>query len=152
MRVYRITKSQYARDVSGTGAYLNGGRWNFPGIYVLYTAENVALAILETLAHIRKEIIPQDFMLVTLEIPQNAIVYLEDYITLPKQWNELPPYNTFTMSICAESVFQENLVLRVPSAITQKDFNYLINPLHPDIQSVKVITHEVFEFDKRLLY
>ncbi|WPP52028.1 RES family NAD+ phosphorylase [Catalinimonas niigatensis] len=92
---YRITKSKYARDLSGTGAYLNGGRWNHPGTYILYTASSVALATLETLAHIRKDISPKGFVLVTLYLP-----------------------DVFTKEIGDADVFKNHLFISVPSAVT----------------------------------
>jgi len=38
MIVYRIAKlAKRTNDLTGTGAYLSGGRWNNPGVYALYT-------------------------------------------------------------------------------------------------------------------
>lgn len=47
MRVYRIAKTKYIRDLSGTGARIYGGRWNKKGLGILYTSENRALATVE---------------------------------------------------------------------------------------------------------
>ncbi|MCA9448346.1 MAG: RES family NAD+ phosphorylase, partial [Candidatus Omnitrophica bacterium] len=52
MEVFRVAREAYKTDLSGTGARINGGRWNSPGKAVLYTSENRSLAILETLVHI----------------------------------------------------------------------------------------------------
>ncbi|WP_338430955.1 RES family NAD+ phosphorylase [Synechococcus elongatus] len=41
-----------AEDRSGKGVELRGGRWNRKELPVLYTAENIALACLETLVHL----------------------------------------------------------------------------------------------------
>jgi len=148
---YRITKSKYARDISGTGAYLNGGRWNHPGTYMLYTASSVALATLETLAHIRKDIRPKGFVLVTLYLPDIDIPKLEDHVVLKEQWYKLPPYEAFTKEIGDAEVFKKNLFISVPSAVTLKDRNFLVNPLHQDSSSVKIIDSEPYDFDQRLL-
>lgn len=40
--------------------------------------------------------------------------------------------------------------MKVPSAVVQGDFNYLINPQHPDFKKVKIIKKEKFSFDQRL--
>ncbi|MFZ1678022.1 MAG: RES family NAD+ phosphorylase, partial [Saprospiraceae bacterium] len=42
------------------------------------------------------------------------------------------------------------LVMKVPSVIVPGEFNYLINPNHKDMKSVKIKSKEPFNFDKRL--
>lgn len=50
--VYRLVRQKYAdRPVDVTGTWLNGGRWNPPGVGILYTAEHPALALVEILVH-----------------------------------------------------------------------------------------------------
>ena len=44
---------------------------------------------------------------------------------------------------------KRSLCLRVPSAVIP-DFNYLLNPLHPEIALIKVISVKPFEYDRRL--
>ncbi len=41
-------------------------------------------------------------------------------------------------------------VLRVPSAIIPQDYNYLLNPAHPDFAQIKIGTPETFDLDTRL--
>jgi RES domain-containing protein len=41
-------------------------------------------------------------------------------------------------------------VLKVPSAVVKGDFNYLINPFHPDATKISVSSQEDFPFDKRI--
>lgn len=148
---YRITKRKYARDLSGMGAYLNGGRWNTPGIYMLYTASSVALATLETLAHIKKEITPVDFALVTLYLPDQTVPKIEDQMELKVGWQDFSSYGLFTRKVGETEVFKNNLYISVPSALTLKDRNYLINPLHQDVGKIKVMEVEDYRFDQRLL-
>lgn len=52
MKFYRITTCDHIHDLSGEGAYLHGGRWNSKGTHILYTAESMALSMMEALAHI----------------------------------------------------------------------------------------------------
>jgi RES domain-containing protein len=40
-------------------------------------------------------------------------------------------------------------ILKVPSAIIKKEYNYLINPQHPDFKSIKLTGTEDFSFDIR---
>jgi RES domain len=41
-------------------------------------------------------------------------------------------------------------LLEVPSAILPETANFLLNPLHPDSQHVRVLWHEVSPYDRRL--
>ncbi|MBI2497892.1 MAG: RES domain-containing protein, partial [Opitutae bacterium] len=40
--------------------------------------------------------------------------------------------------------------LRVPSVVVPGEFNYLLNPAHPDFKRVKIGKPEPFSFDPRL--
>jgi RES domain-containing protein len=40
--------------------------------------------------------------------------------------------------------------LRVPSAIVEGEFNYLLNPRHDDFVQIKIATPEPFSFDPRM--
>jgi len=41
-------------------------------------------------------------------------------------------------------------VLKVPSAVVQGDFNYLLNPYHKDFGKIKIVEIKKFPFDKRV--
>ena len=48
IRAWRIVKARHAlRAFTGEGAHLYGGRWNSPGVAVVYTAGSAALATLD---------------------------------------------------------------------------------------------------------
>ncbi len=44
----------------------------------------------------------------------------------------------------------ESCILKIPSAVTQCDFNFLINPNHPDFSKIKIVDVTKFPFDKRI--
>jgi RES domain-containing protein len=44
----------------------------------------------------------------------------------------------------------ETAVLKVPSAIITEEWNYLLNPLHPDFGKVRLTTPRPFSFDHRV--
>lgn len=96
MLVYQITKPTYAEDLTGEGAYRFGGRWNSAGVRRLYTAESVALAAWETYVHIKKNI-PKNFVLVTLEIPEDVIILEQEYGSKPAQWNRKSPFHPWAI-------------------------------------------------------
>ena len=150
MRVYRLSKKKYAHDLSGKGAEMTGGRWNKAGTKLLYTSESRALCTAEVAVHTPIGIIPTDYYLTTIEIPDNVEVYQLDKADLPRDWKSFPHSQT-TQQI-GEDFVEKNmyLVLKVPSAVVQGDYNYLINPLHKEFDSVTIVNNEVFSFDERL--
>lgn len=54
MLVYRIVHKKYAESLFASGLE---GRWNSDGRKVLYAAESISLAYLETLAQDRKSVV-----------------------------------------------------------------------------------------------
>ena len=150
MIVYRLSKGNFKYDLSGKGAELAGGRWNNKGIAMLYTSASRALCAMEVLVHVPISLLPNDYHMVSIEVPDDAPsgeVFLDD---LPPQWQSLP-HGSATQKIGDLFVHERKLLLlKVPSAVVKGDFNYLINPQHPDFYKVKVTETELFEFDSRL--
>ncbi|WP_255486606.1 RES family NAD+ phosphorylase [Mucilaginibacter sp. SP1R1] len=150
MILYRIAKCNYADDLSGTGARLYGGRWNSEGRPMLYLASSRALAVLEVLVHLNPLIIPSNFCLATIEVPDTDIVLL-DTALLPNNWQDVSAPAILKQLGDAFLKKQERLLMRVPSAVVPEEYNYLLNPLHLNVKDVRVITKEPFSFDDRLL-
>jgi RES domain-containing protein len=69
---------------------------------------------------------------------------------LPKDWNSIP-FLSSTQLIGDQFLKKNNaLVLKVPSVVISDEFNYLINPQHPDFKKIKIIEKNRFVFDPRL--
>jgi RES domain-containing protein len=149
MIVYRLSKQKFARDLSGRGAETSGGRWNSRGVPMLYTSESRALCVAEIAVHTPLGIVPEDYVLVSIEIPEVEMAEVA-VGSLPPDWKVFPHARS-TQTIGDRFILDgEHLVLKVPSAVVQGDYNYLVNPLHPDFPRVKVIKTEAFSFDTRL--
>jgi RES domain-containing protein len=150
MIVYRLCKEAYTKDLSGRGAEINGGRWNNKGVPVLYTACSRALAVLEVAVHIPFGIIPKDYFMTLIDVPDSISIVKIDITSLPYNWNRNPLVKA--TQYLGDDFLNDitNLIIRVPSATVSGDFNYLINPRHPDFQLIKIISAEPFEFDSRL--
>lgn len=147
MIVYRLSRKVYARDLSGKGAEIAGGRWNSKGIPLVYTAESRALCTVEVAVHVPLGMVPKDYQLISIEIPDNGILNLEK---LPEKWNAIPPIRA-TQLIGNEFVKEsKGLVLKVPSAVIDGEYNYLINPSHPEMEKVKIVEITNYHFDQRL--
>jgi RES domain-containing protein len=150
MIVFRLTKSSYQNDLSGRGAEIYGGRWNSKNTPMIYTSQSRALCVAEIAVHSPLGIIPKDYFLITIEIPDTCKIKQISESELPAGWSSIPHIHQ-TQQI--GDIFiknADNLVIKVPSAVVQGDWNFLINPLHQDISSIKIISVEEYNFDKRL--
>lgn len=149
MIVFRLCKQKYKNDLSGKGSELAGGRWNSTGIPILYTSSNRALCTTEIAVHTPLGIMPKAYYLISIEIPNNSIteIQLQD---LPDNWNSSPSLPSTKDIGDAFVANNMTLVLKVPSAVVQGEYNYLINPNHKLFNQVRVLNIEPFEFDKRL--
>ncbi len=148
MIIYRLSTSKFANDLSGEGARLYGGRWNFSGNAALYTSEHISLSILEILVRANKQTSPDAYILTSMELPDNCI----SEIQLKKLKYDWQSHLEYTQYIGDEFLKNNQvLALRVPSAIVPQEHNFLLNPLHTDFKKVKLILSESLNLDKRLL-
>ncbi len=83
MELYRLTKEKYGNDISGTGAFLAGGRWNSKGIRMLYTAGSRSLALVESLAHLVTVRNLESYVVMVLYVPDDAGLTVLAGSTLP---------------------------------------------------------------------
>lgn len=150
MIVYRLAKERFKNDLSGKGAEIAGGRWNSKGVAVLYTSESRALCTTEIAVHTPLGILPDDFYLITIDIPDNIEIKEIKVTQLPENWKNIPHINDTQQTGNKFIKEKKFLVLKVPSAVVQGDYNYLLNPAHKDFEKIKIKKTEKFEFDKRL--
>lgn len=148
MKVYRITSTKHASDISGTGAATYGGRWNRKGSPVLYTGESKEIALLEIIVHTPPALIPA-LDILTIEIPENSIIEigLKD---VPDNWTNYPAPEI--LAEIAENWIDSNksIALKVPSCIIHTSHNYILNCRHPEYKKVKIRDQRRFQFDRRL--
>ena len=151
MIVYRIARTRHIRDLSGMGARLHGGRWNNKGIGLVYTSENRSLATVEYLVHVPISIIPENLSIASIEIPN--MITQKDVLpgSLPRYWRDYPSPPQLAEIGTKWASSNETLLLRVPSAVVENEFNILINPQHPDMKLISISKIEKFRFDTRLV-
>ena len=151
MLLYRIVRlRKRARDLSGTGAFLVGGRWNQEGTYALYTSENPSLAILETLVHMDESEMPPNLFLVTLELDDNAPVHEISSADLPADWR-IP--DNLLLKNMGDELFQDGrfIGIKVPSAVVPIQFNIVLNPRFDGYYDlIKIVKTEEIAMDQRL--
>lgn len=152
MEVYRILKEPYWRDpLSVVGATLAGGRWNPPGVGILYTATSPALALLETLVHLPRigyDQLPR-LRVFALNVPDHETCWI-DPNRLPDDWADstaLP----LTQTLFADWLQQpDDLALGVPSAVLDISYNVLLHPKHLLYSSITVLSSSDVVLDSRL--
>lgn len=153
MRVFRIERGKYLdTTLKGIGAaFTEGYRWNSLNTYLVYTAESRALATLEVSVHLDlSEDLPMDRYYVEINIPDDVDILELSTEDLPKNWDAKPPILA-TQFIGDDFVNDASAaVLKVPSCIVPPEFNYLINPNHPDAEKITVISITPLTFDRRI--
>jgi len=148
MIIYRLATEKYKNDLSGMGAKIFGGRWNSVGAAVLYTTENISLAVLEILVRTDTHFIPLSYHLIKIEIAESVIPKAITIDKLKKDWKDDIGYTRFIGDEFIKS--NNHLFLKVPSAVVDQENNFIINPEHTDFKKVKVTAVKKFQFDKRL--
>ena len=149
IRAWRLVKDKHAPTAfTGIGARLAGGRWNHPGDPVVYVSSTLSLAVLELFVHLpprsrsalRLTSIPVD-------IPDELV---SEPPRLPKNWRDQPPpaETKDVGSIWLRA--GESCVLKVPSTIVPVEFNFVLNPVHRDISSIKIGEGRPFSLDPRV--
>lgn len=148
MIVFRLAHEKYNTDLNGTGGLYGSGRWHDKGTRILYTAETFSLAKLETLAN--STFIPKNYAVICIEIPDDIIIKELTVEDLPDNWASFPhpkELKEFTKDWIMEN---HHLVMRVPSVHSPYEWNYLINPLHPDHRRLTIVENKPHPFDLRL--
>jgi len=151
MFVYRISQIKYANSLSPPGI---ASRWNSTGKRIAYTGGNLALSCLEMLVHKSgASLASGDFSVSIIRIDDSLMINeitSEELLQRHKQWHQLINYPV-TQEIGDKWLREgKSAILKVPSAIIDLEYNYLINPDHPDFSKVKIANVSKFTFDPRL--
>ncbi|MBW1797127.1 MAG: RES domain-containing protein [Deltaproteobacteria bacterium] len=147
---WRIIKAKHQDSAfNGDGARLYGGRWNTKGVPMVYVAESLALASLEIIIHLPADELLKKFVRIPVKFSPKLVSEV-DMVSLPAGWVS-DPAPAFTKLVGNRWIKnQESVVLKVPSAIIPEEFNYLINPLHPDYKKLSIGSPVAYFFDHRL--
>ena len=147
MVVYRITKAVYADRLVASGGV---ARWNGRGQFVIYTAATRALACLENVVHRSGEGLLTVFRVMVIDVPPDLTVETVGADDLPADWFDFHRYDTCQRLGGDWLRNGQSAVLRVPSAIISYEWNYLLNPAHPQFARIRLLHTEPFVFDPRI--
>ena len=146
MTVYRITTAQWSKQLTASG---NPARWSSRGTFVIYTAESRALACLENLVHRSGEGDNALFKVMVINLPDSLKTETADLKILKKDWYAMNNY-AYCQAIGDRWVREaKTAVIKVPSAVIKQEYNYLLNPNHPDFKKIIFAAIEGFDFDQR---
>ncbi len=150
MRFWRICRLRYATQAaSGEGARLYGGRWNRPGLRVVYASSSLALAAMETFVNLEPNLKPLDLVSVSGDIPDGLPLATLDEDRLPRNW-----HNSRNESLrqFGDRWIESNTTvgLLVPSAAVRGEWNILLNPQHSSFDAIPLDDPIPFNFDRRM--
>ena len=149
LTVWRITTQRFAASAfSGEGARLYGGRWNRPGQSLVYTAESRSLALLEML--VQDAPLRARYVLIPARVPDTVSIEVIEARALPEDWRSLAARDQLQAVGGGWLREARSCVLAVPSAVVPAEWNYLLNPLHPDFPQIVVGEPSTLETDPRL--
>lgn len=132
MLLYRIVHQNYTH-LTPSGVE---GRWNSAGNKVIYAAESIPLAFLETMIRRQGIGFSDQFRILFVEIPAKASISAIDVKSLPPNWRESVP-------LCQEQGDKwyrdaGTLLLKVPSSVMPLSYNYLVNMQNSESKMVKL--------------
>jgi RES domain-containing protein len=151
LRLWRICKRKYAPTAfSGEGANRVGGRWNSPGHRIVYTSATLSLAALETFVHMEVEDMGTMLAYVRADVPTEVKIDRLEISQLPSNWRQIPAPSALADIGNRWFTSGKTAILAVPSAIMPIEYNYLVNPSHPDFAKFILESPQALELDPRL--
>ena len=155
MIAYRICQASYAANavemIGGSGGLHSSGRWHTAGKRVVYVAENLSLAAHEIAVHYPKRKHALKFVMSDIDIPDRLILTVADLgAGLPVDWNTQPPRHASQLLGDSWLKAKASAALQVPSVFIPGEYNYLLNPDHPDFAAIRATDPRPFSFDPRL--
>lgn len=148
---WRIVKRRLANDAfSGEGARLYGGRWNSPGVSVVYAAQSQSLAALELLVHLEISDLLYEYVVIEARFDSSLVTRIGKS-DLPADWRASPPPASARAIGNAWIVEEPSPVLELPSAVIPAEDIFLLNPQHSHFAKIEIGKPVDFEFDPRLI-
>jgi RES domain-containing protein len=72
-----------------------------------------------------------------------------DIGSLPRGWRRSPPPAQLAEIGDAFAAEQKSAILIVPSVLAPSEYNWLINPIHPEFRNIEIGRPESFHYDAR---
>jgi RES domain-containing protein len=142
VKLWRVSHEKFA-DLSGIGGLYRPGRWHSVGRPIVYAAEHSALAMLEVRVHLDLQMTQlSKFVMMKINVPDDVPM---------GQIDAEPQEEAVTRALGdAWLASSSACICRAKSVLAPEAFNYLINPLHPDIGRLGIEVVAPLVFDARL--
>jgi RES domain-containing protein len=150
--VWRLAAPEYAGRLDGRGNIGRGARWNSPGRGVVYASLNLSLAVLETLVQLPPSMrfaLP-DLMATRIEIPDNAGTTQISLREFERAMAAADPASACRAIGDQWLAAGKDLMLTAPSIVVREESNLMLNPAHPRMREVRIVSSRHFRFDPRL--
>ena len=125
-------------------------RWNHKGRRIVYTSQSLSLATLELWVHTPPIEPLTTYASIAAWIPDGLQITVLDREALPQGWQEDPPPASLRDLGTHWLISKVSAVARVSSAIVPTEYNYLLNPEHPDFGLITMAEPIPFVFDQRM--
>ena len=149
MEVFRIAKEAFSKTLTASG---KSNRWNIDDQFMIYAGSSRSLSTLELVVHENSVSPLFKYKVMIISIADEETLFTHIFQTnLPKEWRSMVSYPEL-QKLGSEWYLKNNsLVLKVPSAIVPKEYNFIINTKHPDfIDKVSLVKTEDYFWDERL--
>jgi RES domain-containing protein len=150
VEVFRLANTLYA-SLDGSGGLHGNGRWHHTGYRVTYAGSSRALAVLERFVHDKNSLTVPDLQMITIHIPDEMVFVQRFEQDLPKRWDTTDNDNQQATQNIGTDFLKDNVFafLKTPSAIVPHEYNYVLNPLHPDASRITIVDAHNYQYDER---
>jgi len=148
VQVWRVCKKKHKDTAfAGEGGLYTPARWTPQGFRAVYTAESLSLASLEIFVHTESNKIP--LIAIRALLPEDIAIETVELGSLPTDWQQEAAYPVLQNIGKQWLLSGRTPILKVPSATIPIEFNYILNPQHPDLKLMLDPPIE-FKFDDRM--
>ena len=127
----------------------SGGGGRPPATVSSMRVGSIALAVLQTLAHVDPSVMPAH-RVIPVDVPEAIPVTTIAVADLPNDWRRTPPSSNLRKIGKDWLDAGETALMQVPSVIVPEESSYLVNPLHADFTRLAIRAPAPFEIDRRL--
>ena len=150
MEVFRIAKEEFSKELTASG---RANRWNIDDQFMIYTGSSRSLSTLELIVHKNSVQPAMKYKVKIISIADEENLFTQILQgSLSKSWRNMIAYPELQRLGSEWYQKQTSLVLKVPSAVIPKEYNYIINTKHPNFEGkVSLVRTEDYFWDERLI-